>query len=49
MQIESVRDILTWTKNFHTELAKSLEQCESEHGERTKMAMRYLSLHEHLY
>lgn len=46
MQIESVRDILTWTKQFHSELADCLEHCEQSQDERTRMAMTYLATHE---
>lgn len=46
MKIESVRDILKWTVDFHQQLAKCLMHCAENHSERTKMAMQYIIVHE---
>jgi len=46
MKIESVRDILTWTVQFHEQLAGGLKHPSPNHSERTKMAMQYLLVHE---
>ena len=46
MKIESVRDILEWTIDFHKQLASCLTHCEPNNSERSKMAMQYLIAHE---
>jgi uncharacterized protein (DUF305 family) len=46
MKIESVRDILEWTMDFHKQLASCLTHCEPNNSERSKMAMQYLIAHE---
>jgi hypothetical protein len=46
MKIESMRDILNWTVQFHEQLAECLKHCSPSHSERTKMAMQYLLSHE---
>ncbi|WP_371194595.1 hypothetical protein [Glaciecola sp. SC05] len=46
MKIESMRDILHWTVQFHEQLAKCLKHCAPSHSERTRMAMQYLLVHE---
>lgn len=46
MKIESMRDILKWTVQFHEQLADSLKHSSPNHSERTKMAMQYLFMHE---
>ncbi len=39
MKIESLRDILNWTVQFHEQLAECLKHSSPSHSERTKMAM----------
>lgn len=46
MKIESLRDILHWTIQFHEQLANCLEHCAPSHSERTRMVMLYLIAHE---
>lgn len=47
MQIETLRDILQWTQEFHQHLSKCLSQGAVESGdERAKMVLDYLADHE---
>ncbi|HAW92499.1 MULTISPECIES: ATPase [unclassified Arsukibacterium] len=46
MKIESMRDILHWTVQFHEQLANCLEHCAPTQSERSKMVMQYLLTHE---
>lgn len=47
MQIETLRDVLSWTEIFHKRLSESLSQsAEASTDERAKMVLNYLSGHE---
>jgi len=48
MQVENLRDILHWTKEFHQHLADCMKNCASQQlNERAKMLLDYLSEHEY--
>lgn len=47
MQIETLRDVLHWTQEFHRHLSQCLTHCASENiDERARMILLYLSDHE---
>ena len=47
MQIETLKDVLHWTKEFHQYLAKCLSHCRNKNeSERVKMIMAYMAEHE---
>jgi uncharacterized protein (DUF305 family) len=47
MQIETIKDILVWTQQFHQYLSQCLIHCASKNeSERAKMVLEYLSEHE---
>ncbi len=47
MQIETLRDVLHWTRKFHTQLQECLARCsEVNEDERAKLLLVYLSDHE---
>ena len=47
MQIETLRDVLHWTKEFHQHLSQCLSHCaDMNTDERAKMILAYLSDHE---
>jgi len=47
MQIETLRDVLHWTRNFHTQLQECLTHCSDiNEDERAKLLLVYLSDHE---
>jgi hypothetical protein len=47
MQIETLRDVLHWTKEFHQHLSKCLSHCaEKNTDERARMILEYLADHE---
>lgn len=47
MQIETLRDVLLWTKEFHQHLSQCLSQCVDKNtDERARMILAYLSDHE---
>lgn len=47
MQIETLKDVLHWTKEFHQHLSHCLSHCAEKHtDERAKMMLAYLSEHE---
>ena len=47
MVVETLEDVLHWTRAVHRNLADCLEHCADEaRGERVKMLMGYLSAHE---
>lgn len=47
MQIETLKDVLHWTKEFHQHLSECLSQCADKHAdERARMILAYLSDHE---
>lgn len=47
MQVESVKDILEWTVQFHHEFAACLKDCaKANHDERSKLLLTYLADHE---
>lgn len=47
MQIETLKDILHWTKGFHQHLSQCLSHCAKKNtNERAKMILTYLADHE---
>jgi hypothetical protein len=47
MQVETLRDVLHWTKEFHQHLSQCLSQCAGKNiDERAQMLLNYLSDHE---
>ncbi len=47
MQIETLRDVLNWTRGFHQHLASCMRHCAGENeSERAKLLLDYLSAHE---
>lgn len=47
MQIETLRDVLHWTTEFHQHLSQCLSHCTDENAsERARMILAYLSDHE---
>ncbi|WP_273182808.1 MULTISPECIES: ATPase [Methylophaga] len=47
MQVETLRDVLHWTSDFHQHLTACLKHCvDSNESERAKMLLKYLSEHE---
>ncbi|WP_018624922.1 hypothetical protein [Kangiella aquimarina] len=47
MQIETIRDVLHWTKDFHQQLSQCLSHCaDNNTDERARMILAYLSEHE---
>jgi len=47
MQIETLRDVLHWTRKFHIQLQACLAHCsEANENERAKLLLVYLSDHE---
>ncbi len=47
MQVETLRDVLHWTKGFHQHLSQCLSHCaENNINERARMILAYLSDHE---
>lgn len=47
MQIETVKDVLHWTREFHHYLSQCLSHCKSKNtSERARMVLDYLSDHE---
>nr|WP_276669151.1 hypothetical protein [Thalassolituus oleivorans] len=47
MQIETLRDVLLWTKEFHQHLSQCLSHCVDKNtDERARMILAYLSDHE---
>jgi len=49
MQIETLKDVLHWTKEFHHHLSQCLSHCADKNAdERAKMILSYLSDHENI-
>lgn len=47
MQIETLKDVLHWTKEFHQHLSQCLSHCANKNtDERARMILAYLSEHE---
>lgn len=47
MEIETLKDILVWTKEFHQHLSHCLSHCSDENiNKRSQMLLKYLSEHE---
>ena len=47
MQIETLHDVLHWTKEFHTQLSRCLQHCaDNNQDERARMLLMYLVTHE---
>lgn len=47
MQVETLKDVLVWTRKFHKNLSACLHHCTSRNeNERSKMLLEYLALHE---
>ncbi|MBU3068792.1 ATPase [Aestuariicella sp. G3-2] len=47
MQIETLRDVLVWTRKFHQKLSELLSESVDKHSdERTRMVLEYLADHE---
>ena len=47
MQIETLKDVLHWTKEFHQHLNQCLSHCADKNtDERARMILAYLSEHE---
>jgi hypothetical protein len=48
MEIETLKDVLQWTKDYHQKLADCMQHCADEqHSERSKLLLQYLAKHEH--
>lgn len=48
MQVETLKDVLHWTREFHKHLANCLEHCvDKNESERAKLLLNYLGEHEH--
>ncbi len=46
MEIETLKDVLSWTQKFHQHLSHCLVHCSDENtNERSKMLLKYLSDH----
>ena len=47
MQIETLKDVLHWTREFHQHLSQCLSHCADKNtDERARMILAYLSNHE---
>ena len=47
MQVETLKDIMLWTQEFHQTLASCMEHCANHQlNERAKLLLDYLSEHE---
>lgn len=47
MQVETVKDVLQWTREFHEYLASCMRHCsEGNESTRTKLLLDYLATHE---
>lgn len=47
MQIETLKDVLHWTKEFHNQLSRCLRECADENQDaRAQMLLTYLAAHE---
>lgn len=47
MQVETLKDVLHWTEEFHKCLANCMENCvEQSDSERVKLLLKYLAEHE---
>lgn len=47
MQVETLKDVLEWTRKFHSNLSDCLHQCaESNESERARLLLDYLAKHE---
>ena len=47
MQVETLKDVLHWTTQFHQDLADCLVHCEGHHSsERARLLLDYLSKHQ---
>lgn len=47
MQVETLKDVLNWTREFHQHLASCMRHCSGENeSERAKLLLDYLSDHE---
>ena len=47
MQVETLRDVLHWTSEFHQHLSECLKHCaDNNEGTRAQMLLKYLSEHE---
>ena len=47
MQIETLKDVLHWTREFHQHLSQCLSHCADKNmDERARMILAYLSDHE---
>jgi len=47
MQIETLKDVLNWTRDFHQHLASCLHHCTNQHQtERAQLLLEYLAEHE---
>jgi hypothetical protein len=47
MQVETLRDVLHWTREFHQYLANCLQHCvDKNESERAKLLLNYLGEHE---
>ncbi|MBL4799422.1 MAG: ATPase [Oleispira sp.] len=48
MEVETLRDVIRWTREVHSELSKCLSMCQEDNkDERAKLVLSYLSNHEH--
>jgi len=47
MQVETLKDVLNWTREFHQHLASCMQHCATQNeSERAKLLLDYLSDHE---
>ena len=47
MKVETLKDVLKWTKSTHRNLSKCMTHCAEDHdSERARMLLNYLSEHE---
>lgn len=47
MQVETLRDVLKWTREFHQHLADCMQHCADQNeSERAKLLLEYLAEHE---
>ena len=47
MEVEILRDVISWTRGGHSELSECLSMCQKDNeDERAKLVLSYLSNHE---
>lgn len=47
MEVETLRDVVRWTRGVHSELSECLSMCQKDNeDERAKLVLSYLSNHE---